>query len=286
MDESSARRSVVDATDGVKLSKRFDAAEHDLPTVVYEFTSGRSEAVTVRVVEAIPDALGPDDVGFMGADGTTGWSIKGPKLVFEAELASGGEYTTSCTGRGEDADAVRALVDHPDAFEVDPPASDADTPDVADSGAGAADAGASDDSPEPVSILQDSTGTPAGGDADATPDCDLVVEQFVAELRDEAVSAESREFLRREFGVDGAATGRETDDDAESRLDRVERVERVERSLDDLAEAVSALSTDVERLEEQLPEYDVADRFAELHEDLSEVEEFTETVRSALGTNR
>lgn len=120
MDES-VRGTVEDATDGVTLSKRFDADEYDSPAVVYELASSRSEPVTVRVVEPLPDALGPGDLGFVGADGTTGWTIKGPKLVFEGELAPGGERTTACTGLGEHADAVGDLLGRPDAFEVDPP---------------------------------------------------------------------------------------------------------------------------------------------------------------------
>lgn len=192
MDERNADREVVAAADGVTLRKRFEAAEFHQPAVVYEFNSDRGEAVTVRVIEAIPDELDPADIGFLGSSVDRFWEIKGPKLVFENPIEPNAEFTTACTARGEQAEAIRDLLGHPDVFEVRGDGEEASAPHADFTRSAAA-----DEQPDPP----DSMSTTEAADEPVAAEHDRVVEQFVAELRAGEVSPESVAFLRDELGA-------------------------------------------------------------------------------------
>jgi methyl-accepting chemotaxis protein len=192
MDERNADREVVAAADGVTLRKRFEAAEFHQPAVVYEFESDREAAVTVRVIEGIPDGMDPADIGFLGSSVDRFWEVKGPKLVFENPIEPNAAFTTACTARGERADAIRDLLGQPEVFEVSEAGSAGSSPQADFTRSAAADGQASSE-PESTAETDEATPEPSAGDP--------IVEQFVAELRAGEVSPESVAFLRDELGT-------------------------------------------------------------------------------------
>jgi hypothetical protein len=304
MDESDARgESVVTATDGVTLQKRLTTDEFRQPTVIYELESQRDHAVEVRVIEPIPSALEPGDVGFLGSADEQHWEINGPKLVLERTLDPGGTYRTGVAARGDRAGAITDLLEAPEFLDVDEAGSERR-------------AGA-----EGESIGADSGS--AGPDT-AGP----LVERLVDELRDGTVPSETVDALRAELGTPGERPSLETrlaqlqTDVAEVRaytnameafLDEhgppnevIERLDgRVGRLDDRLGEMerevatpdedvaavverltgvesrVEALEGEVGRLEDGLPGPDVDRRLEAVESDLADVSEFTTSLKAA-----
>jgi len=311
MDEADADSEVVAATDGVTVRKRYEEAEFHQPAVVYEFASDRDGESVVRLIETIPEALAPENLGFLGSTMERTWQIKGPKLVFENPLDPNESFTTAVAARGEHASAITDLLGQPDVFEV-VTEGEAEEPGAADE-----------------------NGTTAG-------DRDSVVERFVAELRAGEVGEEHLAALREELGVARAPTSVEVRLDqlqadvadvrgysnalegfldehgrAEDVVDRLERrldslettvedveetvsatdgdVERLEALLDDLGTDVAALASDLDDLDDRLdgfeadldglaervPDEDVEDRLDALESDLEDVSAFTNSLRSA-----
>lgn len=274
MERSGNDAQVVAAEDGVTLRKRFEETEYRLPTIAYEFRSDRAEPVTVRVIETIPDALDPEDVGFVDANGTDAWEIKGPALVFEDEIEPDAEYAAACAARGENAAAIEEILGRPDAFEVEPP-----------SGAGATPAPAADFTRNARTARSDAVvsrsragrsndeagsdravgkgGSVAVADDRAEP---RVVEQLVAELRDGEAGDENVALLKDALGIDerpkrsletrirqlqsDLADVRAYSNTVEEFLDRhgsaEEVVRQLESRLDAVEEAVDGLRSTVE----------------------------------------
>lgn len=298
MEEADTDGEVVDATEGVTLRKRYEEAEFHQPAVVYELTSDRDDRVRVRVIESIPDALAPEDLGFLGSSMERTWQIKGPKLVFENVLEPNESFTTACAARGDTADAITDLLGHPEAFEASPVES-ADREAAAPFTRSAANA----DPPADA-------GPAAEAEAEAE-DRERVVEQLVAELRTGQVSEESVTFLREELGagrpprsvearlkqlqtdladvraytnaleafIDEHGSGDEIVDRLERRLASLEAaIEEVEESADGHGDHLDRLQADVDDLDAEVDALsrefgDVADQVAGLRADLEAVED-------------
>lgn len=245
MDESEAMAEVVDARDGVTLRKRFEETDRDLPAVEYEFVSDREETVTVRVVEPVPETLDAEDLGFRGTDVSSAWQFKGPKIEFEAEFPPNAVRKTACAARGENATAIRALLEQPEIFVVEPAGSEASRGGPSERGEAAA--GASDDGAQA---------------ADGRPDGGSLVDGLVAELRSGEGSAESRRFLEEEFG-----TGTDSTRSVEAKLTQLQAdvsdvrayTGALETFLDEKGsgrEVIDRLETQVASLDQSVDELD------------------------------
>lgn len=292
MDEADADSEVVAATDGVTLRKRYEEAEFHQPAVVYEFASDREAESEVRLIETIPDELSAEDLGFLGSTMERTWQIKGPKLVFENPLAANESFTTAVAARGEQAEAITALLGHPDVFEVHSDGEAGDSPGEGD------EQPAADVSEEPPASVAEAA-TPAG-------EGEPVVERFVAELRADEVSADSLAYLREELGVERPPTSvavrldqlqadvadvraytnaLEAFLDDHGRADEVvdrlaDRLDTLEASMEDVEERVRATDGTVADFEAQLE--DLGADLAALAADLEALEDRLEDLEAAM----
>ncbi|WP_201292927.1 hypothetical protein [Halobacterium bonnevillei] len=94
--------SVVE-TDGVTVSKFFNAEDFPVPAVAFEVDSSREDAVTLRLIDEIPDEFGIDQIGFHPEYGSEHWTASGDGVVrFEREIDPGESFTTVYGVRMED----------------------------------------------------------------------------------------------------------------------------------------------------------------------------------------
>ncbi len=90
-------------TDGVTVSKFFNAEDFPVPAVAFDVDSDRDEAVTLRIVDEIPDEFGIDQIGFHPEYGSEHWTASGDGVVrFEREIEPGESFTTVYGVRMED----------------------------------------------------------------------------------------------------------------------------------------------------------------------------------------
>jgi hypothetical protein len=297
MDEMDARgEPVVTATGGVTLQKRLETEDVHQPTVLYELGSQRDTAVDVRIVEPIPSALEPADLGFLETAGEQPWEINGPKLVFERTLEPDESSRSGIAARGDRADAIADLLEPPEFVDVDEANGRVDG---------------------------ETESARHGGDA-----AGRLVEQLVAELREGTVPAETVASLRAELAVAPERPSLETRlaqlqaDVADVRAyanamegfldehgsaDAV--VERFENRLDEFDERLGAIETElaarsgdvtaveervagvesrvdtlervVDRVEGRLPESDVDERLEAVESELATVSAFTSDLKAA-----
>jgi predicted nucleic acid-binding Zn-ribbon protein len=94
--------SVVE-TDGVTVSKFFNAEDFPVPAVAFEVDSSRDDEVTLRLIDEIPDEFGIDQIGFHPEYGSEHWTASGDGVVrFEREIDPGESFTTVYGVRMED----------------------------------------------------------------------------------------------------------------------------------------------------------------------------------------
>lgn len=307
MDEQDGGRAVVESTRGVTLEKRFEEEVYPQPAVVYELSSEREEAATVRIIETIPDSLAPEEIGFLDATKRSAWQIKGPKLVLETSLEPGAKFSTVCGARGGDVDGIAELLDQPDVFEVE--ATGATIPEASGGftrSTGGREVAANG---EATSEAEDE---PAADATTTRPGEGTIVDQLATELQAGQVSSESVELLRDELGpaeprprsVEARLKQLQTDisdvraytNALEAFLDEngsaQEVIERVEGRIDALDDTVGAVDERVDDHDEELAEIrerqeslatDVAALSDDFEELSSQVEEFTGTVEEFTG---
>jgi predicted nuclease with TOPRIM domain len=118
-------------TDGISVSKFFNAEDFPVPAVAFEVASEREGEVTLTIVDEIPDEFGIDQIGFHPEYGSEHWTATGDGVVrFEREIDAGEEFTTVYGVRMEDGQdetpflsAPTVEVDGEDIDEVVPPES-------------------------------------------------------------------------------------------------------------------------------------------------------------------
>ena len=90
-------------TGGVTVSKFFNAEDFPVPAVAFEVHSSREDAVTLRIVDEIPDEFGIDQIGFHPEYGSEHWTASGDGVVrFEREIDARESFTTVYGVRMED----------------------------------------------------------------------------------------------------------------------------------------------------------------------------------------
>ncbi|MFW6004419.1 MAG: hypothetical protein ACOCPV_02140, partial [Halodesulfurarchaeum sp.] len=115
---------------GVTVSKSFDAEGFPVPAVTLAVDSERSEPVSLRITETVPDRFTIDQIGFHPDYGSDHWTARSDgTLRFEREVDPGASFTTVYGIRMEDGTDPEPLLTEP-TVEVEPASahpSDGDT---------------------------------------------------------------------------------------------------------------------------------------------------------------
>jgi hypothetical protein len=307
----------ADSVEGVDVEKRYDEAEFPFPSVVYDFTSSRTETVSLSVEDVLPGAVDTENVGFHADYNGADWTVDGDRLRFERELPPQAEcrtiYAVSATETEEPSD----IFVEPSAIEVSPPVADGDgsaseavhPSEPAETVSGANDPGTDgatggsgqtngDGSEALASVVDPDEVDPADleglaaavadtmGEASGSVDARLSrIEADVAELR--AYSDAIADIL------DDHQAGQLVSEEFEERVSTLEsevdalrsRTGELEGDVEDLTDSHDDLSADVDTLQASLGYStdgpSVNDRVATLEDRMTEFEDFVGSVRDA-----
>jgi len=124
MSDSQAYDRAQVSSDGVTVTKRFEADEFPVPAIAFEFESERDESVLVKLIDAVPDSIEVEDLGFHPEYGSEFWTIEDDSITFERDLEAGASYTTVYGIRATDTDNIEQFLTEPTLERVDPPLSD------------------------------------------------------------------------------------------------------------------------------------------------------------------
>lgn len=117
---------VTTAREDVVVEKSFEPDDFPVPAIAFTLRSERDTAVSVRLVDTVPDDVSPENIGFHPKYGAEFWDVEDGRIVFQRELAPGEEYTTVYGLRGGDADTAAKFMSEPTLESVDPSGSDDD----------------------------------------------------------------------------------------------------------------------------------------------------------------
>jgi len=286
---------ITESRDGVQLEKYFAESEFDLPSVVYELRSERAERATVRIVERIPEPLGPEHIGFHTDFGRQDWSLTEETLVFETDIKGGEEHRSVYALRPDKTYEPERVVTVPDEFTVEQTAAPA-----AGAGGGLFTRSASTDSGDNGATPQAGTDGEQPPTWQSRPTADRsakelsLVDQFVAELQAGTVSEESMAYLQQTFdsteragSVDARLDQLQSDladvrtyaNAMEQLLDSYGSVGGV---VDSFEKRLDCLGAELETLGATVREHDVA--IQELRDDLAELEAELDSVSGDVST--
>jgi archaellum component FlaC len=345
--------------DGVELVKYYDETEYNLPSVVYSFSSNRSEPVSVRVVEPIADDLDSAHIGFPKGNAREDWTFRETDLVLECTVGPNDEYETVYALRPEQSYDPDCVVVEPEAFEVNSIDSIADI-----SGDFLRSAGSSDEAEngtENQSIASRNTVIDADDDGDLLKEISLdqpatggtdpekqkdtsLVDQLATELEEGAGSEESRALLKEELDLVGESrstdarirqlqsdlsdfrayknalkqfldengSAQELIDEFEARMDSFDEaltsLQSELREQDDAIDAVrheneqiqsdlTSINSEIESLtasndglreelsslDDRVPDHDVGEHMSEIEEQVTDISEFMDDLKSVFG---
>ncbi len=126
MSESQNYDEVTVASNGITVIKTFEADAFPVPAIAFRIKSDRTEAVTVRIVDDVPENVAVEDLGFHPEYGSEYWTIEDDEITFEREIESEEQYTTVYGIRATGTDDVEQFLTEPDIADVDPPLEDED----------------------------------------------------------------------------------------------------------------------------------------------------------------
>ena len=240
MSDSQAYEEIRVSSDGVSVTKRFEEDEFPVPAIAFEFSSSRDEAVTVRLVDTVPDEVEVEDLGFHPEYGSEFWTIDDKTIAFERDLEANAEYMTVYGIRATGSEDVDKFLTEPTLEEVDPPlpedaeaeseniipesgddvvkdviAGDGEVPGLEDD-----EQTTPDEEVETLDLKDPNQAEAAAAQAQQDESGDTsedetaaatsnVVQAMAAEIRQQNVSAEDIQLLRRAFDVaaeDGGST--------------------------------------------------------------------------------
>jgi len=124
MSDSQAYEEITVVSDGVTVTKRYEADEFPVPAIAFNFASDRTEPVTVVLTDVVPDDVAVEDLGFHPEYGSEYWTIDDDQISFEKEIEPGSEYTTVYGIRATGTDNVEQFLTEPTIDSVDPPLED------------------------------------------------------------------------------------------------------------------------------------------------------------------
>lgn len=259
MSDSQAYEAITVASDGVSVTKRFEADEFPVPAIAFSVVSKRSGAVNLRLVDTVPGDVAVEDLGFHPEYGSEFWDITDDKITFEKELEADSDYTTVYGIRATGTDDVEKFLTEPVIENVDPPLDEneadlvgGDNNAVKDVISGESDSvpGLEDDEDEDIETLNlkdpNGEGTPpaqdgaeADGDAgdddgETAPATGNVVAAMANEIRQNNVSAQDVKLLKR--ALDAVSQ----DSDPEGGVNTA-RINRIQNDIADLRAYTDAL---------------------------------------------
>ncbi|WP_135302740.1 coiled-coil domain-containing protein [Haloarcula amylovorans] len=293
MSDSQTYEEVTVASDGVTVTKRFEADEFPVPAIAFNVQSRRTEPVTLRLVDEVPEDVAVEDLGFHPEYGSEYWDINEDRIAFEKEVEPDADYTTVYGIRATGTDDVEKFLTEPEIASVDPPM-DEDDADLVGSGddavkdviAGDADSvpGLEDEDDEDIETLDlKDPNSPGGSDEAAngdgaegpTPDVENgVVAAMADEIRQQNVSPDDIKLLQR-------ALDAVSEDDGSTDGVNEARIERIQGDISDLRAYTDAL-------EEFLAENgtgdqmisDFSDRLSEFESELANFESDIQSAKS------
>jgi len=304
MSDSQAYEAITVASDGVTVTKRFEADEFPVPAIAFNVVSQRSETVSLQLVDTVPDDVAVEDLGFHPEYGSEFWDINDDKITFEKEIEPDSDYTTVYGIRATGTDDVEKFLTEPEIASVDPPLDEdesdlvgSDDNAVKDVIAGDSDSvpGLEDDEDEDIETLNlkdpNSEGgaepepetdddSEAEGAAEATdetvePATGNVVAAMANEIRQNNVSAQDVKLLKR--ALDAVSQ----DSDPEGGVNTA-RINRIQNDIADLRAYTDALE---EFLAENGTGDEVIEEFNErldtFEAELSSFEDEIESAKSA-----
>jgi outer membrane murein-binding lipoprotein Lpp len=126
MSESESYEEVTVASNGITVIKTFEADAFPVPAIAFRIKSERTEAVTVKLVDQVPENVAVEDLGFHPEYGSEHWTIEDDEITFEREIESEEQYTTVYGIRATGTDDVEQFLTEPEIADVDPPLEDED----------------------------------------------------------------------------------------------------------------------------------------------------------------
>jgi uncharacterized coiled-coil protein SlyX len=117
------------------VEKTFEPDEFSIPSITFSIRSERSEAISLRLVDTIPENVPPDDIGFHSQHGAEFWNVEGNTIEFTRYFEPNEEYLTLYGLRSDDAADVDRFMTDPEIEAVDPV--DGDPVDIIGDSAGA-----------------------------------------------------------------------------------------------------------------------------------------------------
>jgi archaellum component FlaC len=305
MSDAQTYEEVTVSSDGVIVTKRFEADEFPVPAIAFNVSSKRSEPVTLRLVDTVPDDVAVEDLGFHPEYGSEYWDINEDRIAFEKEIQADSEYTTVYGIRATGTDDVEKFLTEPEIESVDPPL-DEDESDIVGSGddavkdviAGEADSvpGLEDDEDDEdieTLDLKDPNNPDAGTSADAeSADADgeegdadtngevgegTVIAAMADEIRQSNVSPDDVKLLQRALDAvsDGDSSG--GGDGATNA-----KIQRLQQDIADLRAYTDALE---EFLEENGTGDEMIEEFSQrLDQFETELNSFESDIQSARST--
>ncbi|MBV0901302.1 hypothetical protein [Haloarcula salina] len=293
MSDTQAYEEVTVASDGVTVTKRFEADEFPVPAIAFNLRSRRTGAVTVRLVDTVPEDVAVEDLGFHPEYGSEYWDINEDRIAFEKELDPEADYTTVYGIRATGTDDVEKFLTEPEIESVDPPLDDGEEDLVGSSDAvrdvisGDVDSvpGLDEDGDEDEDIetleLADPNNPDAGAEssegdgstADAEVETGAVIATMAEEIRQQNVSADDVKLLKR--ALDAVSDDDETADDGVNEA----RIQRLQADIADLRAYTGALE---EFLDENGTGEDMIEDFSERLESFeSTLDDFEDDIQTA-----
>jgi polyhydroxyalkanoate synthesis regulator phasin len=303
MSDSQAYEEVTVRSEGVTVTKRFEADEFPVPAIAFEFTTERDETVSIRLVDKVPDGVAVEDLGFHPEYGSEYWTIDEDTISFERDIEPDSEYTTVYGIRATGTDDIEQFLTDPTIAEVDPPlpgdgeeVSDHTIPesgDIVGDIIGERDDDSSGEDEEDSDVEEVETlnltdpNTPnegsTGGDSDtetAAEDIEAgkVVSAMATEIRNNDVSVDDLRLIKRAF--DHVAD--ETDDETADETSDGSTDARVQKLQSDVAD----LRAYTDALEEFLDENGTAEQLIDdFEEQLDQFSSELEDLQSDLTAN-
>ena len=115
---------VTTVRDGVTVEKSFEPDDFPVPAIAFTVRSERETAVSILLVESLPDDTAPENIGFHPKYGAEFWDVDDGTLLFRRDLAPDETYTTVYGLRGGDADDATKFMTEPTLESVEPIAAD------------------------------------------------------------------------------------------------------------------------------------------------------------------
>jgi hypothetical protein len=134
MSDSQAYEEITVTSDGVTVTKRFEADEFPVPAIAFNVVSQRTESVNVRLADSVPGDVAVEDLGFHPEYGSEFWDINDNEITFQKDLGAEADYTTVYGIRATGTDDVEKFLTEPRIESVDPPLDEDEADLVGDDG--------------------------------------------------------------------------------------------------------------------------------------------------------